>query len=182
MKRHESAPAIGPAGDSNSRTTSRRRVTMRVFAAAAVTAVAAGVMPATSGAAGLPEHDAFVAKNVALTIPPLPGCPAPDAASIDLVFNEQFHAVFTNETWHGTSTLAGTFTTRNAAADAIATGHFVSRSSVQLPGFPVVAITEVIKASGKTVDGERVNIRLLSHLTINAQNEVVREFEQANCG
>jgi hypothetical protein len=78
--------------------------------------------------------------------------------------------------------LAGRFTTRNAGGDVIATGHFVSRSSVQLPGFPVVAVTEVIKASGTTVDGERVNIRLLSHVTVNAQNEVVREFEQANCG
>jgi hypothetical protein len=153
----------------------------RVFVAA-IAAVAVGAMPAISHAAGPPGHDRFVAKDVMLTIPPLSGCPVADAAWIDLVYNEQFHAIFTDESWHSTSTLAGTFTTRDASGDAIATGHFVSRSSQQFPGFPVVAITEVIKASGTTVDGERVNIRLLTHLTVNGQNEVVREFEQANCG
>jgi hypothetical protein len=183
MRRQGSSRRIASRGDSGGRTVPRNPVaTRRVVAAVAVAAVAVGAIPSTSWAAGPPEHDGFVAKDIALTIPPLPGCPAGDAASIDLVFNEQFHAVFTDETWHGTSTLAGTFTTRDGSGDAIASGHFVSRSSLQLPGFPLAAITEVVKATGKTVDGERVSIRLLSHLTINAQDEVVREFERADCG
>jgi hypothetical protein len=118
-----------------------------------------------------------------VTIPPLAECPgAPNAAAIDLVFHEQFHGVFTADTFHVTDTLNGTFTTRDAAGNAIASGHFVSRTSQQGPGDPVLAVTEIIKASGVTVDGSRVNIRILSHLTVTPDGTPVRDFQQVSCG
>jgi hypothetical protein len=47
---------------------------------------------------------------------------------------------------------------------------------------PYAAFTEVMKANGVTADGSRVNMRLLSHLTVTPDGEPVREFAQASCG
>jgi hypothetical protein len=155
---------------------------MRRILVVAAALVAVGGVSATSWAAGPPDHEMSVTKDNAVTIPPLAECPANDAVSIDLVFHEQFHGIFTDETFHVTDTLTGSFTTRDVAGSAIATGHFVSRSSQQGPGFPVLALTDVIKANGVTVDGSRVNIRILSHLTITPDGTPVREFQQISCG
>ena len=123
-----------------------------------------------------------VTKDNTLTIPTLSECPANNGVSIDLVYHEQFHGTFTDETFHVTDTLSGSFTTRDLDGNAIATGHFVSRSSQQGPGFPLFASTDVIKANGVASDGSRVNIRILSHLTITANGSPVRDFQQVNCG
>jgi hypothetical protein len=149
--------------------------------------VAAAVLAAVGGVSGtawaeVPTHERSITKDVMITIPPLAECPAPNAASIDLVFNEQFHLTTTSDTFHLTDTLSGTVTTRDANGNAIATGHFVSRSSAQGPGFPVLATTDIIKANGVTADGSRVNIRLLSHLTVTPDGSPVRDFQQVNCG
>jgi len=128
-------------------------------------------------------HDVSVTKDNTVTIPPLAECPGdPNAATIDLVFHEQFHGVFTADTFHVTDALNGTFTTRDGAGNAIASGRFVSRTSQQGPGDPVLAVTEIIKASGVTVDGSRVNIRILSHLTVTPDGTPVRDFQQVSCG
>jgi hypothetical protein len=121
-----------------------------------------------------------VTKDNAITIPTLSECPG-DGATIDLAYSEQFHGTFTAETFHVTDTLTGSFTTRNVDGDAIATGHFISRSSQQGPGDPVLALTSVIKANGVTSDGSRVNIRILSHLTVTPDGNLVRDFEQVDC-
>ena len=153
----------------------------RILVAAAVLA-AVGAVTGTASAAGPPDHDMFVTKDNAITIAPLSECSATGAASIDLVFHEQFHGTFTDESFHITDTLSGSFTTRDLAGDAIATGHFVSRSSQQGPGFPVLAVTDIIKATGVTSDGSRVNIRILSHLTITPDGTPVSDFQQVSCG
>jgi len=154
----------------------------RILVAAALVA-AIGGMTETSWAAGPPVHEMSVTKDNEVTIATLPECPAaPDAASIDLVYKEQFHGTFTAETFHITDTLTGSFTTRDADGNAIATGHFVSRSSQQGPGFPTLVLTDIIKANGVTSDGSRVNIRILSHLTITPDGTPVRDFGKVNCG
>jgi hypothetical protein len=153
----------------------------RILVAAAVLAAVGGVS-GTSWAAGPPDHDMSVTRDNTITIAPLSECPANGAASIVLVFHEQFHGTFTDETFHITDTLTGSFTTRDANGDVIATGHFVNRSSQQGPGFPVLATTDIIKANGVTTDGSRVNIRILSHLTITPAGEPVRDFQQISCG
>jgi hypothetical protein len=152
----------------------------RILVSVAVLAVVGGVTG--TAWAEVPGHDRSITKDVAITVPPLAECPAAGAASIDLVFNEQFHLTFTSETFHLTDTLTGTFTTRDTNGNAIATGHFVSRSSAQGPGFPVLATTDIIKANGVTADGSRVNIRVLSHLTVTPDGSPVRDFQQVNCG
>jgi hypothetical protein len=149
--------------------------------------ISAAVLAAVGGATGtawaeVPSHDRSITKDVTITIPPLAECAAAGAASIDLVFNEQFHVNTTSDTFHLTDTLSGTFTTRDANDNAIATGHFVSVTSLQQPGEPVVATTDIIKATGVTADGSRVNIRLLSHLTITPDGSPVRDFQQVSCG
>jgi hypothetical protein len=155
---------------------------MRRILMVAAVLVAVGAMSETSWAAGPPVHDMSVTKDNALTIPPLPECPANGAVSIDLVFHEQFHGTFTDETFHITDTLTGSFRTSDVQGNAIATGHFVSTSSRQGPGFPVLAITEIVKANGVTADATRVNIRILSHLTVTPDGNPVRDFQQISCG
>jgi hypothetical protein len=152
----------------------------RILVFAAVLAVVGG---GTGTAwAEVPVHERSITKDVAITVPPLAECPAAGAVSVGLVFNEQYHATFTSETFHVTDTLNGTFTTRDTNGNAIATGHFVSRSSAQGPGFPVLALTDITKANGATADGSRVNIRLLSHLTVTPDGSPVRDFQQISCG
>src|SRR4051794_1357147 len=75
-----------------------------------------------------PVHDSFVAQDVAVTVPPPAECPGP-ASTIDIVFNEQLHSIFTDETFHFTDTLSGTWVSRDADGAMIASGHFVSRTS-----------------------------------------------------
>jgi hypothetical protein len=53
-----------------------------------------------------------VTKDNEVTIPPLAECPANGAVSIDLVFDEQFHGTFTDERFHVTDTLTGSFDPR----------------------------------------------------------------------
>ena len=151
----------------------------RLLIAVAVLAAAGGTA-GTTWAAGPPEHDMSVTKDNTVTIPTLSECPG-DGASIDLAFSEQFHGTFTDETFHVTDTLTGSFTTRDLDGNAIATGHFVSQSSQQGPGAPVLAATSVIKANGVTSDGTRVNIRILSHLTVTPDGNPVRDFQQVAC-
>jgi hypothetical protein len=56
--------------------------------------------------------------------------------------------------------------------------HIIHQSNMG----PYVAFTEVMKANGVTADGSRVNMRLLSHLTVTPDGEPVREFAQVSCG
>jgi len=130
---------------------------------------------ATPAHAAPPEHDSLILKDVHETVPAPTGCPAPTPA-VDIVYNMQFHAIFTDETFHVTQTLTGTWS--NAIG---ASGQFVSRTSQQAPGFPVYAETSLLNVSGVSATGERIKIELRFHVTINANDEVTSFFENASC-
>ena len=53
-----------------------------------------------------------VTQDITVTIPPLAECAMDDAASLDLVFHEQFHGTSTDETFHVTDTLNGRHATK----------------------------------------------------------------------
>jgi hypothetical protein len=152
-----------------------------LFTTAILTAVICMVAPA--GAAP-PQHDSSVTKNIAVTIPPLDQCPTNGATSIDLVFSEQLHLVFTDNpggTFHFTNTQTGTFTVRGSGDEALATGHFVNTVHDQGPGFPTEAFTSVINAVGKSSDGSLTSIHISNHFTITPNGVVASEFEQISC-
>jgi hypothetical protein len=147
-----------------------------------MTAMLAAVicMAAPAGAAP-PQHDSSVTKNIAVTIPPLAQCPANGATSIDLVFSEQFHVVFTDSTFHFTNTQTGTFTVRGSGGEALASGHFVNTVHDQGPGFPTEAFTSVINAVGRTSDGSLTSVHILNHFTVTPNGVVASGFEQISC-
>jgi hypothetical protein len=147
--------------------------------------LAAATLLAVSATAGAvraepPIHDKVIVKDGTATIAPLAECPAP-ASTVELTFHLQFHGAFTDETFHVTQTMTGDFVGRDGSGAMVSSGHFVSRHSEQGPGFPVLTITDVIKATGTTVDGERINIRILFHLTITANDEVSVVFDKIMC-
>jgi hypothetical protein len=145
-------------------------------------AILAGVVGVTAPAwAEPPAHIGDVTKNNVVTILPLPQCPAGGATSIDLVFTESFHAVFTSTTFHITDTQTGTFTTRGPNGEALVTGHFVNTMNHQGPGFPSEVFTGLINATGKASDGSRTQVHVLTHLTITPDGQPVVAFQRVNC-
>ena len=81
---------------------------------------ALGVAVATPAHAEPPVHDVVVAKDVAVTVAPPTECPA-TAATIDIVFNQQFHLIFTDDgTFHLTETLSGTWQSRDPSGALLA--------------------------------------------------------------
>jgi hypothetical protein len=143
--------------------------------------VAAVVCLVTPAGAAPPEHFSSVTKNIAVTIPPLDQCPTNGATSIDLVFSEQFHNVFTDSTFHFTNTQTGTFTVRGGGGEALASGHFVNTVHDQGPGFPTEAFTSVINAVGTASDGSLTSVHILNHFTVTPTGVVASEFEQVSC-
>jgi len=158
--------------NSTSRLTGRQSMRRSLIAALA-SLVLVGL--ATPAQAAPPEHDTLILKDVQETVPSPTGCPAPTPA-VDIVYNLQIHAVFTDETFHFTQTLTGTWSNAVGAA-----GHFVSRTSQQAPGFPVYAETSLLNVSGVTATGERLQFKLRFHVTVNANDEVTAFFENASC-
>ena len=155
--------------------TSRRtgRKSMRRSLAALASLVFVGL--ATPAHAAPPEHDMLILKDVHETITSPADCPTPTPV-VDIVYNLQLHAVFTDETSHFTQTLTGTWSNAVGAG-----GHFVSQISQQAPGFPVFEETSLLNVSGVTATGERIKIKLRFHVTINANDEVTSFFENASC-
>ncbi len=131
--------------------------------------------------AEVPVHDMTIAKHVTQTIAPLPECPEAPTASVDLEFNLQAHFTGTSETFHYTQTSAGSWIARDAAGAETASGHFVATTSSDGPGFPTYLETDVTKATGRSVDGQVVNIRLLYHVTVTPDGDVVVEFFNVDC-
>jgi hypothetical protein len=159
-----------------------RRAQWRIAIAALAAAVAtcmAGFAPAD---ASPPTHEKSVVKNVEVTIPPLAECPAPGTASIDLVFTDIFHMIFTDDTFHVGGTQTGTFVARSATGEALASGHFTTTFSDQGPGFPTEAFTSHVIATGKAADGTRVQIHLTQHFTVTPSGDVTVDRVTASCG
>ena len=160
-----------------------RRALWRTAIAALAAAVAlcmAGFAPAD---ASPPTHEKSVVKDVAVTIPPLAECPGPvPDTSIDLVFTDVFHLIFTEDTFHVGGTQTGTFVVRSATGEAIASGHFTTTFSDQGPGFPTEAFSDHVNISGKTADGTRINIHLTQHFTVTPNGDVTVDRVTASCG
>jgi hypothetical protein len=149
-------------------------------AAAAVAIFTAGFAPA---GASPPTHEKSVVKNVAVTIPGLAECPGPvPDTSIDLVFTDIFHLIFTEETFHVGGTQTGTFVVRSATGEAIASGHFTTNFSDQGPGFPTEAFNNNVIAIGRAADGTRIQIHLTQHFTITPNGDVTVDRITASCG
>jgi hypothetical protein len=160
-----------------------RRAQWRIAIAALAAAVAtcmAGFAPAD---ASPPTHEKTVVKNVEVTIPPLEECPGPvPGTSIDLLFTDIFHLIFTEDTFHVGATQTGTFVVRSATDEALASGHFTTTFSDQGPGFPTEALTSNVIAVGKAADGTRVQIHLTQHFTITPNGDVTVDRITASCG
>ena len=156
-----------------------RRITIAAMAATVVTGIA-GSGPAH---ASPPTHEKSVVKDVAVTIPPLAECPgAPGATSIDLLFTDIFHSIFTDESFHVGGTQTGTFVVRSGIGEALASGHFVTTFSDQGPGFPTQAFTDNVVAIGRAADGTRVRIHLTQHFTVTPNGDVTVDRVTASCG
>jgi hypothetical protein len=154
------------------------RLAVAAFAAA-VSFCTVGLAPAE---ASPPTHEKSVVKNIAITIPTLAECPSGNATSIDLVFTDIFHLHFTDDTFHVGGTQTGTFVTRSATGQALASGHFTTTFSDQGPGFPTQAFTSHVNAIGKAADGTRVRIHLAQHLTVTPNGDVTVDRVTASCG
>ena len=155
------------------------RFTIAALAAAVVTCMAGFA----SADASPPEHEQSVVKNVAVTIPQLAECPGPDpTATIDLVFTDIFHLLFTDDTFHVGGTQTGTFVVRSVTGEALASGHFTTNFSDQGPGFPTEAFTNHVNVSGVTADGTRINIHLAQHFTVTPNGDVTVDRITASCG
>src|SRR5262245_41106340 len=128
-----------------------------------------------------PTHVVNITKNNTLTIPPLSQCPPGSASSIDLAYSEEFHFLFTDTTFHITDTLTGTFSTRAAGGEVLATGHFVATTHNEGPGFPTQAFTNVINGTGHATDGSLVNVHILDHFTVTPDGDTVVTFERVDC-
>lgn len=155
------------------------RTAIAAFAAAVATYMA-GFAPAD---ASPPTHEKSVVKNVEVTIPQLAECPGPDpTATIDLVFTDIFHLIFTEDTFHVGGTQTGTFVVRSATGEFLASGHFTTTFSDQGPGFPTEAFTNNVIAIGRAADGTRIQIHLAQHFTITPNGDVTVDRVTASCG
>jgi hypothetical protein len=159
-----------------------RRALRRITIAALVAAVVTGIAGFAPADASPPTHEKSVVKDVAVTIPPLAECPAGDAASIDLLFTDIFHLIFTEDTFHVGGTQTGTFVVRSATGEALASGHFTTTFSDQGPGFPTEAFTNNVIATGMAADGTRVQIHLTQHFTVTPNGDVTVDRITASCG
>jgi hypothetical protein len=161
-----------------------RRALSRIAIAALAAAVAtcmAGFAPAD---AAPPTHEKTVVKDVEVTIPQLAECPGPDpTASIDLVFTDIFHLIFTEdpETFHVGGTQTGTFVVRSATGEILASGHFTTTFSDQGPGEPTQAFTNNVIAIGQAADGTRIQIHLAQHFTVTPNGDVTVDRVTASC-
>jgi len=142
----------------------------------------------TVGVAAVPAHAAppthvmNIVKDATVTISPLAQCPSGNTASIDLAFQDVFHLIFTDTTFHLTETQTGTFTSRSAGGDVVASGRFTTTFSHQGPGFPTETLTNVINATGKATDGSQVRIHIAQHFTITPAGDVTVDFTNVGCG
>jgi hypothetical protein len=155
------------------------RLAIAAFAAAVVTCMA-GFAPTD---ASPPTHVRDVQRDVAVTIPPLTECPGdPNAASIDLLFTDVFHLIFTDTTFHVTETQTGTFVVRSASGEALASGHFTTTNSEQGPTDRFThTFTSNVIATGQAADGTRVHIHLTEHFTVTPAGDVTVDRITADC-
>jgi len=159
------------------------RALRRIAIAAMAVTVMTGMTGVAPAYAAPPTHEKSVTKNVAVTIPPLAECPGdPAAASIDLLFTDVFHLIFTDDTFHVGGTQTGTFVVRSASGEALASGRFVTTFSDQGPGFPTEAFSDNLIASGRATDGTRVRIHVTQHFTVTPDGDVTVDRVTLSCG
>ena len=155
-----------------------RRITIAALAATVVTGVA-GFAPA---GASPPTHEKSVVKDIsghhsfARRVPGAPG------TSIDLLFTDIFHLIFTEDTFHVGGTQTGTFVVRSATGEALASGRFTTTFSDQGPGFPTEAFTSNVVATGRAEDGTHVQIHISQHFTVTPNGDVTVDRITASCG
>jgi hypothetical protein len=181
--RRDDPPVVGD-GDLADRGNIMFRRTRSRFAIAALAAAVATCMAGSAPAdAAPPTHVRDVERDVAVTIPPLAECPGDgNAASIDLLFTDIFHLIFTDTTFHVTETQTGTFVVRSASGEALATGHFATTSSEQGPTDRFThTFTSNVIATGRATDGTRVQIHLTQHFTVTPDGDVTVDRTTASC-
>ena len=144
-----------------------------IVAAGAVGAAISAPLAPSAQAAERPTVVRDVQKDVSVTIPPLAECPSGAGEALDIVFHLNFHGVYTSSTYHQTLTQNGTFVSRSATGDVIGSGRFTTQESDQGPGFPTQTLTLKTQATGRTVDGDPIRVRLATHATVTPSGELV---------
>ncbi len=160
---------------------SRIKHTIRSTAlAAGLAAVAIGstVLPAN---AEPPTHVMSVVRDITATAPNLAECPNPAIAALSLVFTESYHLEYTDSTFHLADNEEGTFTELSPSGEVLGSGHFTFPYVVQGPGAPIQTFTSIINATGKTVDGALIRVRIAQHFTITANGDVTSNFSTVTC-
>jgi hypothetical protein len=175
--------AVDGGGAHDRGNTMFRRALSRIAIAALAAAIAIGMAGFAPADASPPTHEKSVVKNVTVTIPQLAECPGPDpTATIDLVFTDIFHLIFTEDTFHVGGTQTGTFVVRSATGVALASGHFTTNFSNQGPGEPTQAFTNNLIATGRATDGTRIQIHIAQHFTVTPNGDVTVDRVTASCG
>jgi hypothetical protein len=152
----------------------RRIIPAATGALVAISAMAAPALAET------PVHEWDVVKDVEATVAPPPECTT-TATTLDLSFHLQTHVISTSTTFHATATENGTWTARDATGAMVASGYFTDNNSTQGPGEPTFLLTDLVNATGTTVDGQHVNFHLLAHVTVTPDGDVQVDFERASC-
>ena len=155
---------------------------MKKFLVGVASAVA--LLGAGTATAETPDHVRVIVHDGEADVAGPAECPSPNPAAdhVHITFHQILQQTFTADTFHEIAVTTGTFSTRDAAGNELASGRFVSREVVQAPGFPILMIGSSLKATGKATDGSLVNLRIAFHLTINANDEVTVVFDKVSCG
>jgi hypothetical protein len=150
-----------------------------VGAASAVALIGGG-----TAAAETPDHFRLIVHDGEAVVPGPAECPSPNPAAdhVNITFHQTVQETFTADTFHAISVTSGTFSTRDAQDNELASGRFVSRDVTQAPGFPILIVESSLKATGRATDGSLVNLRIAFHVTINANDEVATVFDTVSCG
>jgi hypothetical protein len=87
----------------------------------------------------------------------------------------------TDTTFHVADKVSGTFTSIDILGNVVASGRITNNTSIQGPGFPRIAFTSVINATGKRLDGSKVMVRIREHLTIRPDGTFSSDFSRLSC-
>jgi len=159
----------------------RTRSTIRCAALMAVLATLAIGSTVRPVNAESPTHVRSVVRNITSTVPALAECPNPAVAALALVYTESYHLQYTDTTFHLADNEEGTFTELSASNAVLGSGHFTFPFVVQGPRAPVQTFTSIINATGETVDGALIRVRIAQHFTITANGDITSNFSIITC-
>jgi hypothetical protein len=161
----------------------RARILSRLVATTVVSTLGLFAVGAVSASAGPPVfNDTIVTRDFMLTIgPDTTGCPEPGVDHINLVLHEVLHLTFTDTTFHIADKITGTFHSVDSLGNVVASGRVTNNFSDQGPGFPREALTFVVNATGKRVDGSKVMVRVRAHLTVRPDGTFSSDFSRLSC-